>query len=196
MLRRASCFEAPARSTRPRRQPSETQPALLLLLDLLLQLRPSLEDLSAVPVGVLVSRLGKKSSRVSEAVRERAVRCKRAWQALLQEHPSPAAYTATAAAAPPSEESGGQRAAQTARLGRCFRGLCDPPEWAARELEHVLYARIAAGAGDRQRKKQRCAPPACYTCSKLVVTWYAKQPARSIPLRTCELTGAPASPTS
>ena len=140
-----------------RAEDGETQPALLLLLDLLLQLRPSLEDLSAVPVGVLVSRLGKKSSRVSEAVRERAVRCKRAWQALLQEHPSPAAYTATAAAAPPSEESGGQRAAQTARLGRCFRGLCDPPEWAARELEHVLYARIAAGAGDRQRKKQRCA---------------------------------------
>ena len=147
-----------------RAEDEETQPALLLLLDLLLQLRPSLEDLSAVPVGVLVSRLGKKSSRVSEAVRERAVRCKRAWQALLQEHPSTAAYTATAAAAPPSaEESGGQRAAQTARLGRCFSGLCDPPEWTARELEHVLYARIAAGTGDRQRKKQRCAQPAGYT---------------------------------
>ena len=115
-----------------RAEDEETQPALLLLLTLLLQLRPSLEDLSAVPVGVLVSRLGKKSSRVSEAVRERAVRCKRAWQALLQEHPSPAAYTATDAAAPRSSadgESGGQRAAQTARLGRCFRALCAPPEW-------------------------------------------------------------------
>ena len=55
-----------------RAEDEQTQPALLLLLDLLLQLRPSLEDLSAVPVGVLVSRLGKKSSRVSEAVRERS----------------------------------------------------------------------------------------------------------------------------
>ena len=93
-----------------RAEDEQTQPALLLLLDLLLQLRPSLEDLSAVPVGVLVSRLGKKSSRVSEAVRERAVRCKRAWQALLQGGPSPAACAATtAAAAPPAaEESGGR----------------------------------------------------------------------------------------
>ena len=150
-----------------RAEDEETQPVLLLLLDLLLQLRPSLEDLAAVPVGVLVSRLGKKSSRVSEAVRESAVRCKRAWQALLQEHPSPAPCTAaaaaaaaaaTAAAAPSSaEESGGHRAAQTARLSRCFRALCTPPEWAACELEHVIYARVAAGAGDRQCKKQRCA---------------------------------------
>ena len=93
-----------------RAEDEQTQPALLLLLDLLLQLRPSLEDLSAVPVGVLVSRLGKKSSRVSEAVRERAVRCKRAWQALLQGGPSPAACAATTAApAPPAaEESGGR----------------------------------------------------------------------------------------
>jgi hypothetical protein len=93
-----------------RAEDEQTQPALLLLLDLLLQLRPSLEDLSAVPVGVLVSRLGKKSSRVSEAVRERAVRCKRAWQALLQGGPSPAACGATTAAASPpvAEESGGR----------------------------------------------------------------------------------------
>lgn len=146
-----------------RAEDEETQPALLLLLDLLLQLRPSLEDLSAVPVGVLVSRLGKRSSRVSEAVRESAVRCKRAWQVLLQEHPSPAACTAAAAAAPPSsEESGGHRAAQTARLGRCFKALCAPPEWAARELEEVIYARVAAGAGDRQRKKQRRAARPLY----------------------------------
>ena len=151
-----------------RAEDEETQPVLLLLLDLLLQLRPSLEDLAAVPVGVLVSRLGRKSSRVSEAVRESAVRCKRAWQALLQEQPSPAACTAAAAAAAAAtaaaasastEESGGHRAAQTARLSRCFRALCTPPEWAARELEQVIYARVAAGAGDRQCKKQRCEQP-------------------------------------
>ena len=68
-----------------RAEDDETQPALLLLFDLLLQLHVSLEDLAAVPVGVVVSRLGKKTSRASEGVRERAVRCKRAWQLLLQE---------------------------------------------------------------------------------------------------------------
>ena len=35
-------------------------------------------------------------------------------------------------------------------------GRCAPPAWLARELEEALYARVAAGAGDRQRKKQRC----------------------------------------
>jgi hypothetical protein len=35
-------------------------------------------------------------------------------------------------------------------------GRCAPPGWLGRELEHEVYARVAAGAGDRQRKKQRC----------------------------------------
>ena len=69
----------------------------------------------------------------------------------------PSIIALTLSQAPASaQESGGQRAAQAARLGRCLSGLCAPPAWLARELEHALYARVAAGAGDRQRKKQRC----------------------------------------
>ena len=149
-----------------------------------------------MPVGVLVSRLGRKSSRVSEAVRESAVRCKRAWQALLQEQPSPAPCTAAAAAAAAAaataaaasastEESGGHRAAQTARLSRCFRALCTPPEWAARELEQVIYARVAAGAGDRQCKKQRCEQP-----KGQYEDYSPLSSPPAIPPRTCQLTNS------
>ena len=108
----------------------DVQDQLSLLLQLLMQLRATVADLAEVPVGVMVARLAKPTSRVSEPVRELAVRCKRGWQALLQ-----GARPLPRQAPSASEDGQGQRAAQRAKLAASFDAIAELPEGLAHELE-------------------------------------------------------------
>ena len=138
---------------------------LVLLLRLLRQLRTTVADLEAVPVGKIVSRLAKPTSRVSEAVRELAVQCKQDWRALLQDpRPLPAQRARSAEA--------GQRATQREHLARSFKSINELPELdeLADTLEQSLFSRVKAGSEDKQHKLTRYVQLSRRACEALEVS--------------------------